>query len=101
MQESWEELRGGKFSKVNNGGRERGKMLGRSLGLWGRRGPFIGPHEIDLLTTGNCQTEPEFPPSFLGGQNSAKDFGAEHTDANRKFLTGNFKRNRKFRFPPD
>ena len=34
--------RGTSFSNVNNGGRERGKHAGRSLALWGRKGPFIG-----------------------------------------------------------
>ena len=59
MQESWEGLRGGKLSKVNNGGRERKNLLGKSLLLWGRRGPFIGPHKIDPLATENL--DQKFP----------------------------------------
>ena len=41
--------RGISFSKVNNGGRERGNVLEEAWLFWGRKGPFIGPHEIEPL----------------------------------------------------
>ena len=67
--------RGTSFSKVNNGGRERGKRAGRSLALWGRKGPFIGPHEIEPLqkkqgSDNPTYIEPDNPTYFCELQNS-------------------------------
>ena len=46
MQESWEGLRGGKLSKVNNGGREKGKRAWKKLGYFGEEGGvFIPPQK--------------------------------------------------------
>ena len=67
--------RGTRFSKVNNNGRERGKRVGRSLALWGRKGPFIGPHEIEPLQKKQgldnpTYIEPDNPTTFCELQNS-------------------------------
>jgi hypothetical protein len=46
MQESWEGMgRKGKLFKVNNGGERVQEEQPRRTATWGRRGPFIGPHE--------------------------------------------------------
>ena len=50
MQESWEGLRGRQASKVNNGGRERGKRAGKKLTPLGKKGGFYMPlHEKEPL----------------------------------------------------
>ena len=68
MQESWEGLRGGKLSKVNNGERERGKRAWKKLSCFGEEGGvFIPPQKYGRWSAGNAnrifrfKVEPDNP----------------------------------------
>ena len=95
LQESWRRREKTKLQEVNNGGQRRAKKL---WSLWGRRGPFIGPHEKETLQETypgdsglprpETPAQPETPGSFRGvsgqGNRAAPPFRRKNKVSDRR-----------------